>query len=88
MSATLFRVGSSNAYTGTLVRTAGPPFSAVPWNPGAVTRAELGTATVTFANGNRATFTYTVALNGPMREVRQSKQIERQVFRPPGTTCH
>jgi len=36
-----------------------------------------------FANGNAATFTYTV--NG----VTQSKQITRQLFSPPaGTVCH
>jgi hypothetical protein len=51
MSGALFRVGTSNAYSGALVRTTGPPFNAVPWNPGAVTRAELGTATVTFTHG-------------------------------------
>jgi hypothetical protein len=52
-----------------------------------VIRTDVGTATVTFANGNRAAFTYTVALNGPMSAVTQTKQIERQVFRPPGTAC-
>ena len=87
MSATLFRVGTSNAYRGTLIRTGGPPFSAPTWNPTTVIRTELGTATVTFANGNRATFSYTVALNGPTSAVTQSKTIERQVFRGSGTTC-
>jgi len=87
LSATLFKVGPGNTYSGTLIKTGGPPFSAVPWNPGEVTRAELGTATVTFTNGNRATFTYTVALNGPMSAVTQTKQLERQVFRTKGTTC-
>jgi len=86
MSATLFKTGPST-YSGTLIRTSGPPFSAVPWNPQAVTRAEVGTAAVTFTNGNRATFNYTVALNGAMSAVTQAKEIERQVFRPPGTTC-
>jgi hypothetical protein len=47
----------------------------------------VGTAAVTFTNGNRATFNYTVALNGAMSAVTQAKEIERQVFRPPGTTC-
>ena len=88
MSATLFRAGTSNAYSGTLVRTAGPPFSAATWNPGAVTRAELGTATVTFTSGNRATFAYSVTLNPAAGAVAQTKQIERQVFRAPGTACN
>jgi hypothetical protein len=86
MSATLFKTGPAT-YSGTLVRTSGPPFSADPWNPKEVIRTDVGTATVTFANGNRAAFTYTVALNGPMSAVTQTKQIERQVFRPPGTAC-
>jgi hypothetical protein len=85
MSATLFRVGTSNVYTGTLIRTSGPPFSANPWNPGAVNRAEMGTATVTFLDGNRATFTFVgnASLNG----VSQTKQLERQTLRVPGTAC-
>ena len=87
MSATLLKVGT-NAYSGTLIRTSGPPFNAVPFDPNAVTRAEVGTATVTFTNGNRATFAYTVTLNGLASSVTQSKQIERQVFRAPGTACH
>lgn len=86
MSGTLFKVGPTT-YAGTMIKTAGPPFSAMPWNPTAVSRIDLGTASVTFANGNRATFSYTVALNGPMSAVSQTKEIERQVFRPPGTTC-
>ncbi len=87
MSATLFRAGTTHGYSGTLVRTSGPPFNAVPWNPGAVMRAELGTATVTFTHGNRATFTYSVTLDPMAGPVMQTKQIERQVFRAPGTAC-
>ena len=86
MSATLTKIGT-NIYSGTLIRTSGPAFNAVPFNPDAVTRTEVGTATVTFTNGNRATFAYTVTLNGPASSVTQSKQIERQVFRAPGTAC-
>ena len=41
-----------------------------------------GTATLTFASGNAATFAYTVGT------VTQSKQITRQLFAPPaGTLC-
>jgi hypothetical protein len=70
-----------DVYSGTLVRTRGPAFSAVPFNPANVTRADVGTATITFTSGNAATFAYTV--NG----VAQSKAITRQVFRAPGTAC-
>jgi hypothetical protein len=73
---------AAGVYSGQLIRTAGPPFSAVPFNPALVTRTVVGTATFTFANGNAATFAYTV--NG----VGQTKQITRQLFVPPaGTVC-
>jgi hypothetical protein len=41
----------------------------------------VGTATLSFANGNAGSFAYTV--NG----VAQTKAITRQVFRTPGTVC-
>jgi len=68
-------------YSGTLNRTTGPSFNALPFNPVGVTVTPVGTATFSFANGNAAQFAYTV--NG----VSQSKQITRQVFRTPGTVC-
>ena len=63
LSATLTKVGPE-VYSGTLIKAAGPPFSAVPFNPGAVTRTEVGTATVTFSDGDAATFSYQVSLGG------------------------
>jgi hypothetical protein len=75
----------SCTYAGTLIRTSGPPFNAVPFPPvgapGGVTGSNVGTATFTFTDGNNATFAYNV--NG----VSQSKAITREVFQPPGTTC-
>jgi len=68
-------------YSGALNRTFGPAFNATPWNPAFVTVSSVGSATLTFADGNHATFAYTV--NG----VSQSKQITREVFRAPGTVC-
>ena len=68
-------------YTGTLYRTTGPAFNAVPFNPAAVVGTSVGTATITFGDGNTASFAYTV--NG----VSQTKAISREVFRPPGTVC-
>ena len=70
-----------NVYTGTLFRTTGPAFNAVPFNPAQVIATAVGTATLTFANGNAGSFAYTV--NG----VAQTKAITRQVFRAPGTVC-
>ena len=80
LSATLTPT-AANAFGGTLYRTTGPPFNAVPFDPSRVTLAPVGTLTLTFANGNAASFAYTV--NG----VSQVKSITRQVFRSPGTVC-
>ncbi len=80
LSATAPNTGPA-AYAGTLYRTTGPAFSATPWNPAGVSLAPVGTLTLTFADGNHATFAYTV--DG----ISQAKAITRQIFRPPGTVC-
>ena len=80
LSATVGKSGEG-VYTGVLYRTTGPAFSAEPFFPGEIARTSVGTLTLTFADGNNATFAYTV--NG----VSQSKPITRQVFRTPGTVC-
>jgi hypothetical protein len=74
-------LAAPDAYAGTLVRTRGPAFSAVPFNPADVTRTDVGIAMITFTSGNAATFAYSV--NGAS----QTKAITRQVFRAPGTAC-
>jgi serine protease len=68
-------------YTGTLYRTTGPAFNALPFDPARVVATPVGTLTLSFANGSSGTFAYVV--NG----VAQSKPITRQVFRTPGTLC-
>ena len=68
-------------YSGTLYRTAGPAFNAVPFDPSAVIETPVGTATFAFSDGSDGVFTYSV--NG----VAQSKPITREVFRSPGTVC-
>jgi hypothetical protein len=80
VSATLPQTGKGT-YAGTIVRTTGPAFDAVPFDPAGVTVAKVGTMQLTFANGNQGTFDYT--LDG----VTQSKAITRQIFRSPGTIC-
>jgi len=84
LTATLRKV-APGVYTGSLIKTSGPAFSATPWTPGTVTRMEVGTATAAFASGNAATFTFTVTDGG--RTTTQTKPITRQVFRAPGTVC-
>jgi hypothetical protein len=68
-----------------LARLTGPPFSAVPFpplgSPGGPTFAIVGSVMFTFADGNTATFNYTV--DG----VTQTKTITRQVLQNPGTVC-
>jgi hypothetical protein len=69
-------------YTGTLVEpTGGPPFNARPFDPALVTGDVVGTVTLTFVDGNNATFAYEV--NG----IAQVKNITRQTIVPPGTLC-
>jgi hypothetical protein len=68
-------------YTGALQRTTGPAFSAVPFNPGLVTRSTVGSASFTFTDNNNGIFSYT--LDG----VSQSKPITRYVFSTPATIC-
>jgi len=68
-------------YAGDVFTTAGPPFNAVPFDPATVVETTIGTASLTFSDGNNGTFAYTV--NG----VTQNKAITRQVFTDPGTAC-
>jgi hypothetical protein len=63
------------------VRTSGPAFNAMPFNPNAVHVTPVGNFALTFSDRNTATFSYTV--NG----ISQSKTITRQVFRDPETMC-
>jgi hypothetical protein len=71
----------AGTYTGALDATTGPPFNSVPFDSSHLTHTTVGTASVSFADGNNATFTYT--LNG----VSRSKALTRFVFRAPGTVC-
>jgi predicted dienelactone hydrolase len=68
-------------YAGTLYRTTGPPFNAMPFDPSHVMPTPVGPASFTFADGNDATFAYNV--NG----VPYTKQITREIFWAPGTVC-
>jgi hypothetical protein len=86
LSATASRT-APDTYAGTLFRTAGPAFNAEPFDPAKVTRTPVGTLTLTFANGNSASYAYSVTLGGSANPVTQSKAVTRQVFAPPGTVC-
>jgi hypothetical protein len=71
-----------NVFSGFVRTFTGPAFNAVPFDPARVTETIVGAATFTFADGNNATFAYTVG------SVAQTKPITRQVFAAPGTVCH
>ena len=70
-----------NTFSGTLFTTKGPAFNAVPFESAKVAQTPVGSATLTFTDGNTGTFAYTV--NGAT----QLKSITRQIFRAPGTSC-
>jgi probable HAF family extracellular repeat protein len=72
---------ATGGYSGPVSTVSGPSFGSVPFDASKVAETQVGTATVTFANGNAATFAYTV--NGQSA----NKAITRQVFVAPGTVC-
>jgi hypothetical protein len=65
---------AAGPFTGSIYRTRGPAFNAVPFNSSAVVVTEAGRGTLTFTDAGRGTFAYT--LDG----ITQSKAITRQVF--------
>jgi hypothetical protein len=84
--ATLNKSGRTT-YSGDLIRlTKGPAFNAAPFppigSPGGATGTTVGTASVSFFDGNSGEFDYTI--NGES----QSRNITREVFVAPGTVCH
>jgi hypothetical protein len=67
------------SYVGAIYTTRGPAFNASPW--GAVQSLEVGTMTLWFSAGDRATLEY--SYNG----VTVTKSIERQAFRAAAPAC-
>jgi hypothetical protein len=72
---------SPGVYGGAISTVTGPPCNAAPFLPGNVVETEVGTITITFADGKRATYDYTVG------DIHQVKTIERQMFAGTGTVC-
>lgn len=75
-------LATGTTYTGTLYRTRGPAFNAVPfnWNP-ATDLSTVGSMTVTFTASDRANLSYTY--NG----VAVSKAITKQVYGSRAASC-
>jgi hypothetical protein len=84
--ATWFTVSASktapNTYSGPIVRTTGPSFDTMAYDPFSVTETQVGTATLAFSDRDNGTFSSIV--NG----VTQNKSITRQVFADPPTVCN
>ena len=75
------------AYSGTLYRTTGPAFSAVPWDPSHVTATPVGTASLSFARplmGGWNFGSFSATVNG----LTTAKAITRQVFSAPTAGCN
>jgi hypothetical protein len=83
--ATLTQTTNPALFTGTLIRTSGPRFDA--FDSAQVVNEPVGSATLTFADGNNASFAYTVMIPPLPGPVSQIKTITREIFAPPGTVC-
>ena len=87
LSALAQRQGTSNVYSGTIYRSSGPHFD--DYDATKLVTNPVGTATLTFANGNAATFAYTTSGAEGLPAVTQTKQITRFLFGGSGggTVC-
>ena len=84
LSALAARQGATNAYAGTIYRTSGPRYDS--YNAAQIQTLAVGTATVTFANGNSAAFSYATNGAGNLPAVAQTKQLTRFAFAADGGT--
>jgi hypothetical protein len=88
LSALVSRQGASNVFTGSLLRSAGPRFDNFKTSDLVQPATTVGTVTLTFADGNNATFRYTTTGAGSLPVADQTKSITRFLFAAPaGTTC-
>ncbi len=71
----------ANRYAGDILRTTGPAFGAVPFDPTLVKADTVGTGTLTFTDPETGSFAYSV------NNVTQVKAITRQVFATPPSQC-
>ena len=79
---------AAKVYAGTLYSGTGPAFNSVPFDSARVSATPAGTATLSFTDGNSASFDYSLQLPGMPSAVTQTKMVTRQVFAAPGTVCH
>jgi hypothetical protein len=84
LSALLTLAGTSNVYSGDLLRTSGPRFDNYKTSDLKPSQT-VGTATLTFTDGNNASFAYEVT-GIATGTIKQSKTITRYLFAAPGGT--
>jgi hypothetical protein len=72
---------SGETFSGDLLRMTATPFNAIPFKKNGPTN--VGKATLAFANGNSATFQYTIGTNGTI-----TKQLTHQPLTAGGTVCN
>ena len=78
MSALVKRQGTSKIYTGPMYQNSGPRFDV--YDTTKVVATPVGTATLSFADGNDATFAYSVMVAPFPGPISQTKQITRFPF--------
>ena len=81
------RQGTTNVYKGDLLRISGPRFDNYKASDVVQPIPTVGTATLTFADGNSAMFDYVTDGSGGLPAVHQNKTIVRFPFGPGGTVC-
>ena len=84
LSALARHQGTENVYVGPIYQNSGPRFDA--YDTKKVVANPVGTATLTFADGNNATFGYSVMVAPFPGPIMQSKQITRFPFAAAGGT--
>jgi hypothetical protein len=84
LSALVQRQGSGNVYTGPILQNSGPRFDS--FDTSKVVANPVGTATLTFADGDNATFGYSVTIAPFSGPITQSKEITRFPFAASGGT--
>jgi len=77
----IMQKGMGETFSGDLLRMTATPFNATPFKKNDPTK--VGTATLAFANGNSATFQYTIGSNGTI-----TKQLTHEALAPGGTVCN
>jgi len=86
LTALLSRVGTSNVFSGDMYRTSGARFDNFKASDVVQPATTVGTAMLTFADGNHGTFHYVTSGAGGLPAADQTKSITRLLFAPPAAT--